>query len=444
MQATLGLERSAHGVPIQPSLGGDVSKRQHHAFFHGFQAADVEAGVGVGQQRRHIGCTLPQCVLHVALGLAGFTREGELDVDEVFGQVLQRAKVRQLGRRACPKEQHEFAALELARLPQTPPPLGHGAHGGAAGAGANHDDVALGVIGHQEAGTEGANDLHLVAHLEVAHVVAAHTAHRVALVVFQHALDGERQVVVPGPLAIAGAGNRVLTGVMRLAVGIRTRRDDADALAFQYRKGQIAKVQHHMVGVVVLAHFRHPEVARDGGFNGLLLCLRSVQVGVRMRGRPGRHGRTVLRAVEGGLGVGRIHATGRSHNRLSRDLGRGIAGSSSLLLELGGRQFGWQYIPAQLLLQGIGLGLDHPPVVVNAAGGAGRNAVVTPVANIDVNDVIARIVGNGLHRADGFAGVAADADFGIDDVLLDDLGVGQVHGLSPRLTRNLVRGIEKT
>ena len=34
-------------------------------------------------------------VLHVLLGLVGRTRQGQVDVDEIFGQVHQRAEVRQ-------------------------------------------------------------------------------------------------------------------------------------------------------------------------------------------------------------------------------------------------------------------------------------------------------------------------------------------------------------
>src|SRR5690606_13224731 len=92
----------------------------------------------------------------------------------------------------------------------------------------------------------------------------------------------------------------------------------------------------------------------------------------------------------------------------------------------------WQFVPAQLLFQAVGFGLDHPPVVVDRAGGARRDAVVAPVALVDVDHIVARVVGDGPHRTDRLAGVAADADLGVDQVLLDDGGFsGGVHLRSP-------------
>jgi len=150
------------------------------------------------------------------------------------------------------------------------------------------------VVGHQEAGTERADHLNLVTDLEVAHVVGTHTAHRFAVVVFEHALDGQRQVVVARALAVAWAGDRVLTRMVRLAAGVRAGRNDADRLAFEHRKRHGAKVQHDVVGVVILAHFGHAQVAGHGGGDGFFSRLGSVEVGVGMGRRPGRDARAVL------------------------------------------------------------------------------------------------------------------------------------------------------
>ena len=109
--------------------------------------------------------------------------------------------------RAGAKKQHEFAAFKLARGPLTTAPFGHGAHGGAAGASTNHHDVGARVVGHQKAVAKRADNLHFVTHLEVAQIVGAHATHRLALVVFQHAFDRERQIVIARALAIAWAGD---------------------------------------------------------------------------------------------------------------------------------------------------------------------------------------------------------------------------------------------
>ena len=134
------------------------------------------------------------------------------------------------------EEQHQLAALELARLAQAPPPFGHRAHRRASGAGADHHDRALRVVGHEEAHAERPGHLDRVADLQVAEIVADHSAHRAALVVLQHPLHGERDVVVAGPLAVARAGDRILTRVMRPALSVDAGRNDADRLAFEHRK----------------------------------------------------------------------------------------------------------------------------------------------------------------------------------------------------------------
>ena len=80
------------------------------------------------------------------------------------------------------------------------------------------------MVGHQEAVAKRANHLHAVANLQIAQVVGGDTAHRLAAVVFEHALDGQRQVVVAGALAIARAGDRILARMVGAAAFIQTRR----------------------------------------------------------------------------------------------------------------------------------------------------------------------------------------------------------------------------
>ena len=282
---------------------GNVAQGHDHALFHAFEATHIEKCVAVFQQSSDIGGAVAQSVLDIALGFAGFTRERKLDVNEVFGQVVQWTKVRQFSRRACTKKQHQLAAFEFAAGPQTTTPFGHRAHRRTARTGADHHDVALGVVGHQEAGAKRPDHLHFVTHFQVAHVVRAHAPHRLAIVVFKHPLDGERQVVVARPLAVARAGNGVLASVVRLALGVFTRWQDADRLALQHRERQVAKIEHDVVRVVIvltglLANFGHAQVARHGGGDGFLSGFGAVEVGVSVGRRPRGNRRAVMDRVE--------------------------------------------------------------------------------------------------------------------------------------------------
>ena len=130
---------------------------------------------------------------------------------------MQRAKVRQLLLCASTKEQHEFAALKLASLAQTAAPLGHAAHGRAARTGANHHNVGLRVVGHQEAAAKRTNHLDGVAHFHIAQIVGTHAMNGFAFVIFDHPLHRQRHIVVAGALAVAWAGNGVLASMVRLA-----------------------------------------------------------------------------------------------------------------------------------------------------------------------------------------------------------------------------------
>ena len=57
-------------------------------------------------------------------------------------------------------------------------------------------------------------------------------------------------------LAVARARDRVQAHVVRLALGIEARAEDADALAFEHRKGDRAEIEHDVADVVVRAALR--------------------------------------------------------------------------------------------------------------------------------------------------------------------------------------------
>jgi len=49
VQASMALERRTNVAPVQSSLHGDIAQCEHHAFFHAFQATNIEIAVGIGQ-----------------------------------------------------------------------------------------------------------------------------------------------------------------------------------------------------------------------------------------------------------------------------------------------------------------------------------------------------------------------------------------------------------
>ena len=71
------------------------------------------------------------------------------------------------------------------------------------------------MVGHQKAAAKRPDHLHFFTHLEVTHEVGGHAAHRLAVMVFEHTLDGERQVVVSRTLAIA-LGKRLAATAKKL------------------------------------------------------------------------------------------------------------------------------------------------------------------------------------------------------------------------------------
>ncbi len=96
-------------------------------------------------------------------------------------------------------------------------------------------------------------------------------------------------------------------------------------------------------------------------------------------------------------------------------------------------QFLGQFVPAELFLGAVGLDARHRAPVVDRAGRARRDAGHAQVALVGIDDVVAIVVRDGLHRARGLAGVAADADLRVDQVLLDDSGFGSsIHRRHPK------------
>jgi len=99
--------------------------------------------------------------------------------------------------------------------------------------------------------------------------------------------------------------------------------------------------------------------------------------------------------------------------------GGGLGGITAERGQLLVTEFDGQFVPFELFFDAVGLGLGHHAPVVDGAGGARRDAVHAEVAEIGLDHVVARVVGDGADRANRFAGVAANADFGVDDVLLE-------------------------
>ena len=173
------------------------------------------------------------------------------------------------------------------------------------------------VVGHQEAGAERPDDLHLVAHLQVAHVVAGHAPHRVALVVFQTTrLMVSDRLLWPGRSPLRGLAIEYWRAWWGLACshpvpgGMTAMR-----LPLQHRKRHRARSPAPHGGCRNLgAHIGHAcrlPVPRWRSI-GLLLRFRTIEVAVGMRGRPRRHGGPVLCAVERGRWCPALTGTGHA------------------------------------------------------------------------------------------------------------------------------------
>src|SRR5262249_4321879 len=81
----------------------------------------------------------------------------------------------------------------------------------------------------------------------------------------------------------------------------------------------------------------------------------------------------------------------------------------------------------ELQLKRIGLG-HHAPIV-DRAGRARRDAIHAVIADRGIDHIIVAVMRHRIDRTCLFAGVAANAYLGIDQVLLQQLSNRRVHGL---------------
>src|SRR5512135_1494965 len=403
MVAPGGAHVVPQGRPVEGMLAADLGERGVDAALHLLVTAEVDERVVVAEQPRDGVAARAHAVLHVLLGLSRIARERELHVDQFARQLHQRTEVGQLARRACAEEEQVLAAL-LERHAAAAA-LGHGAHGRRAGAGAYHDQVGARVVRHQEARAVGTRDAQLVAALQVAQVVRGDAAHRRAVAIGGDSLHRERDVVVAGTFAVARAGDRIKAHVMRPAAGVRARHQYAERLPLEHREGAAAEIEQDVV--YVAARVLGGEAIIAGHRGGHRLGDR-VQADVGMCRRPWRRRGAALTLVRD---------LGKPCD-LRRDFAVGRVG-------LGRRAVGRERIPRQLLLQGIRL--RHAPPAVDRAGRAGRDAVAAVVALVRQHDVVAIVVRDRVDRAGLLAGIAANADLRIDQVLADELG-GLRHG----------------
>ena len=169
-----------------------------------------------------------------------------------------------------------------------------------------------------------------------------------------------------------------------LALRIRTGRDDANRLPFQQRERHAAHVQHDVMGFVFSTGLVDLHIAHHRGRHWRLGAM---QIGVRVRRRPGGHG---------GAPTARLEArslTRRSRNRSGRRAGgcgrcHGFIGGSACGVQGVFRQRRRQLIPQQLLLDRVSLGLGHAAPVVDRPRRARRHAGHAQVADIGLDHVI--------------------------------------------------------
>ena len=139
--------------------------------------------------------------------------------------------------------------------------------------------------------------------------------------------------------------------------------------------------------------------------------------------RPRRHGGAVLRRLKNAALLDR---QGR-WRRLRAGVDRGRCWVA-MLGQLLSRQFGRQAVPAELLVERIGAHPRHLPPVVDRAGGARRHTGHAQIALVGIDHIVARVMGDRTDGASGLAGVATDADLGVDQMLPDQGGLsGGVH-----------------
>ena len=188
--------------------------------------------------------------------------------------------------------------------------------------------------------------------------------------------------------------------------------------------------------VVVLPDFCHPDIADDGGGDRSRRRFRTIEVGERMRGGPRRNqGR-----VGGDLKRRFLARSAGRGLRRRRRCKRRLPGSARFA-QFFGAEFRWQGVPAKLRLNAIGPRARHLAPIVDAPGRARRNASHAEIADVRIDHIVARIMRDRANRARRLAGVAADADFGVDQVLPDDHGLGPPSCSIPRRTCQSASGV---
>ena len=284
---------------------------------------------------------------------------------------------------------------------------GEGTERGRAGAGADHEQCRGRVIRHQEGRTERSANSNGITLLQVAEVVRTEP--------LRLALDRQSKIVGVGPLSVAGTCDGIKPHLVWSAVRVVARRHDADRLAFKNWKVGGGEIKDNVACIAFGVLVRQTVVALDAGDRGFLAC---EQVDRRLRGRRRRHRPT----ADAGVGLGKqsldLIIEGFDDIRCSR---RRTAAFGEFFL------FG-EFVPGELIFQRVGACDDAP--VVDRARRAWRDAVHAEVTLLEIHDDIVVVMRDRVDRALLLAGVAANADFRVDQMLF-------VHCLAHGAVRSL-------
>jgi hypothetical protein len=178
---------------------------------------------------------------------------------------------------------------------------------------------------------------------------------------------------------------------------------DADRLAFEHREGGRAEVEDDVADVAPGIRGSEAEVAGDRGDGGALSA-KEIHTWLGGRAWGTRHAAgTFVGLLEQG---GRLVVNSIDPCRL---------GAAALL---GLDDFGRELHPSELVLKRERRLHHHE--VVDGARRAGAHTIHAEITLVDVDDVVVGVVRHGANRACRLAGVAADADFGVNQVLFDE------------------------
>ncbi len=182
MQPSVALERRPMGVPIEPGLHSNVAQREHHAFLHRLEAADVEIGVRIGDAA---GRGRPRARASRPARSAWAGRRVRLKAKlmsmKSFGRLPSGPKYGSSSLVRAPKNSISLPPSNLpdlrkrrrhsviARIGALPVPV------------QIIDDRALRMVRHEEAHAERPGHLDLVADVQVAEIVADDSARRAGL-----------------------------------------------------------------------------------------------------------------------------------------------------------------------------------------------------------------------------------------------------------------------